>query len=377
MINLLDIKVLFIAHDSSLYGANQSLVNMISSLENKTIDITVLVPNNGPICQVLEGLGVQFHIINYRSEIFGSNKSLIQKTLNILRFFYKIIVNYFALNRLNRLNKSNKFDIIHSNSSVISIGEKFARMNNIRHIWHLREYIDLDHKANVYGGMNRYKNKIQNSDQIICITRGIAHHFGVENNAFVLRDAVRKNSERVYKEKTDNYFLFCGSLQEGKGIEIALKAFNLLDNKSIRLLIAGTGNLQYETYLKEIVNTYNNKSNIEFLGFRDDIDLLMYNAKAFLMCSENEALGRVTPEAMLNFCPVIGFNNAGTADIITDHKTGLLFNDTEHLVSIMTSILQNGINLNPIRIDAYNYAKEHFLEDSFGIKLFDFYKSLN
>ncbi len=61
----------------------------------------------------------------------------------------------------------------------------------------------------------------------------------------------------------------------------------------------------------------------------------MSRAIAFLMCSENEGLGRVSIEAMFYGCLVIGRNSGGTKDFVFDGKTGLLFNDMDGCVSAM------------------------------------------
>lgn len=44
-----------------------------------------------------------------------------------------------------------------------------------------------------------------------------------------------------------------------------------------------------------------------------------------VIASRYEAFGRITIEAMLNELPVIGANSAGTAELITDGVTGLLY----------------------------------------------------
>lgn len=213
-------KILFIAHDSSLYGANQSLVNMISSLKDKPYDISVALPNSGPISKYFDDLKITYYILNYRNEIFGKNFTINDLILNKLRFYYKIYKNYFALREFEKLHTLHKFDFVHSNSSVVAIGELFAKKNRIKHIWHIREYIDLDHKANVYGGILNYKLRIQNSDEVVCITKDIAAHFEIKSKAFILRDAVRKKTLRTYKESKSDYFLFCGSLQKEKVLKL-------------------------------------------------------------------------------------------------------------------------------------------------------------
>jgi glycosyltransferase involved in cell wall biosynthesis len=114
-----------------------------------------------------------------------------------------------------------------------------------------------------------------------------------------------------------------------------------------------------------------------FLGFRNDIDFLMARANAFLMCSRNEALGRVTIEAMLNFCLVFGYNDSGTSEIIEHEVTGFLYSEKSELVSLMNKSIKNISSFNNIVHKAYTFATSNFLEKDFGIKLFEFYKKLN
>jgi glycosyltransferase involved in cell wall biosynthesis len=371
-------NILFIAHDSSPFGANQSLINMISSIKDDKISYTVVFPDRGLICKQFDELGIEYHIVRFKAELCDFNGGIKNFILNKLRYFYKSIINVFALIELDRLVGLYDINIVHSNSSVIAIGEKLARSCRLRHIWHLREYIDLDHNLGVIGGIENYKKKIQNSDKIICISKGIAKHFGVQDNAFVLYNAVRKKGSCFQQKNKSNYFFFCGSLVKNKGIEEAIDAFCQVFkyNNNLKLLVAGNGSFEYEAYLKKKVNELNLQNNVEFLGFREDIDELMVNALAFLMCSKYEALGRVTIEAMLNCCLVIGFNNAGTAEIIENGKTGLLYQDCSELVNWMKFSITGEVNLDVIRKNAYNYACMNFLEEKFGNKLINYYTDL-
>jgi glycosyltransferase involved in cell wall biosynthesis len=57
----------------------------------------------------------------------------------------------------------------------------------------------------------------------------------------------------------------------------------------------------------------------------------MYKADVVLMCSRWEAFGRATVEAMLAGKPVIGTaNSGGTAELIQDGITGLLYKAGDH-----------------------------------------------
>ena len=48
------------------------------------------------------------------------------------------------------------------------------------------------------------------------------------------------------------------------------------------------------------------------------------------MCSQSEAFGRVTVEAMMSGCLVIGANAGGTMELISDNVTGLLYTSGDY-----------------------------------------------
>lgn len=368
--------ILFVAHDTSLFGANQSLLNMISSIkENKDITLRVVVPDNGEICSLLDKADVLYDVIKFKQQCFIPGKGVKNNVLNILRRVNNLVLNTLAVIRLRGIVKKYNINIIHSNSGVVAVGETLAKQMGICHVWHLREYIDLDHGLDIFGGFEKYKDRIRKSGNIICISKGIARHFNVGSNAIVLYNAVRKDQKSILKDKAD-YFLFCGSLVKNKGIEEALHAFSFFFkvNDNYKLRIAGTALPDYEEYLKALVTKLGISNAVEFLGFREDTDHLLANAQALLMCSFNEALGRVTIEAMLNFCLVIGFDNAGTSELINDGKNGLLFKNSEALISRMTALVNNDIDgVDEMRQNAYNFANANFLEQHFADKLIRYY----
>ncbi|PZR19820.1 MAG: hypothetical protein DI539_12695 [Flavobacterium psychrophilum] len=371
-------NILFITHDTLLYGANQSLINMVSSLRDLGVSVKVIVPDRGPICDYFDEEQIDYSVVRYKTELKDPRKSIKSRFLNFLRFINTGIKNKIALKELQKIVRLHNITIVHSNSGVVGIGEELAKKENIRHIWHLREYIDLDHGLDVFGGMQKYKERIKKSDKVICISKGILKYFGVDDNSVVLYNSVRKVANSFKPETKSNYFLFCGSLVKNKGIEEAIQAFyNVYQHKNtLALWIAGSAEHAYDAYLKKMVLDLKLEKNVKFLGFRKDTDELMSNALALLMCSKNEALGRVTIEAMLNSCIVIGFNNAGTAELINDGQTGLLYNNTQGLANRMLEVINDtNNNLEMIRLNAYNYACANFLEKQYGIDLINYYDS--
>jgi glycosyltransferase involved in cell wall biosynthesis len=372
-------RILFIANDAGKYGANQSLINILSSLKEKNIFVTVVFPVRGGICEIFEEKGWDYYIVNYRTELCSKSNGYIGLVKNALRSYKKSYINSNALKVLCDVVKDNNINIIHSNSSVVSIGVDLAKRMKIHHVWHLREYIHPNFEMYVFGGLEKYKQKIKNTNNIICITKGVAYCFDVEKQAYILNDAVRKEVMYTKPISKSKYFLFCGSIVKNKGIEEAIEAFHkiFMKHPNYKLIIVGEGASDYEIYLKEKVKFLGIDENVEFLGFRKDVDDLMVKATAFLMCSRNEALGRVTIEAMMNFCLVIGYNESGTAEIIEHKKTGLLYKSQEELVTYMNDIIVNYEFFDDVLDNAYKFALDGFLERKFGDCLLNYYESLN
>jgi glycosyltransferase involved in cell wall biosynthesis len=372
----LEKRILFIAHDSNTYGANQSLLNMVSVLKSNEIYFLIVVPSKGEICSYFDEFGYNYSVVNYKSELCNSSANFLLKFKNKVSLLRKNIINYFALKKLNTLVLSNNINVIHSNSAIVKIGFDLAKYNKIRHIWHLRELIHPNYNLFVFGGLDKYKKIIRHSDKIICVSKSVAESYNVIQKCFILKDAVRKNPKYKSPIEKEKYFLFCGTLHKNKGIEEAIMAFYdvFLINKSYKLLLVGSGDANYVTFLKNKVFNIGLKNNVVFLGFRNDIDCLMARANAFLMCSRNEALGRVTIEAMLNFCLVFGYNDTGTSEIIEHESTGFLYNEKSELVSLMNKSIENISSFNNIVNKAYMFASSNFLEKDYGIKLIEFYK---
>lgn len=375
----MDKKILFIAHDGGVYGANQSLINIVSGLISNGIFVLVVFPVKGSICDIFDTNKWDYIVVNYRTELKPKQNSYFDFIKNFLRKYYTKWINLFALFKLIKIVNKFNINIIHSNSSVVSIGYNLSKIKSINHVWHLREYIHPNYDLFVYDGLEKYKNKVKNSKNKICITKGVANEFGLEHKAFILKDAVRKKPKFTKPVIKSNYFLFCGALKKSKGIEEAINVFYklFLVNKSIKLLIVGEGNEEYEFYLKNKINDLGLINNVNFLGFRKDVDELMSKAIALLMCSRNEALGRVTIEAMINFCIVFGYNDSGTSEIIEHGKTGLLYNSEDELYNYMLRIINFPNEFMEITNLAYNYALDNFLEDKFSQKLIDYYENLN
>ncbi|HBT4574189.1 TPA: glycosyltransferase family 4 protein, partial [Klebsiella pneumoniae] len=116
-------------------------------------------------------------------------------------------------------------------------------------------------------------------------------------------------------------FGFLGRVEESKGIELLLKEYAKLDTNKYLLRIAGVGEKEYITSL---VRTYKNVS-IQFEGKVDIKNFLPGIDYLIVPSLWNEPMGRVVIESYSYGKPVIGSSRGGIKEIISNNKTGFLF----------------------------------------------------
>lgn len=166
-----------------------------------------------------------------------------------------------------------------------------------------------------------------------------------------------KESEPTNKEvQTRSYFLSLGRLVRGKGLDIIIAACNDINAP---LKIAGSGPILGE--LKKMAG-----KSVEFLGPVSDQERarLYSNAKAFIVCSEDEDFGITGIEAMAAGTPVISIAAGGYLETVIKGKTGEFFDGS---VKDLTKVLENfdpkKYREEDCRKQAEKFSKERFKKE--------------
>lgn len=374
-------RILFITADASLYGSNRSLLNLLCSLQLKTGDYIVMTPAYGEFNKELDKLSIKNIVVRYGWECAFKSDKFYSETKFFLSNTKNYLINFIAKRKIADIVKRNNINIIHSNSSVISIGFEVAKKTGIKHVWHIREFITLDHGLTLFKDEEQYLKKIHESDAIICVSNSLANYFKVTGKGSIIYNAVAPKSEIADPVDKENYFLFCGAFTRNKGLHKALMAFADIceADKKVRLKIAGsfTRHNEYYFYILSLVEELKLSDRIDFLGYRKDARNLMNKTLGLLVCSEHEGMGRVTAEAMLFNCLVIGYDDkAGTSELITPNKTGLLFETKEELVLAMRYAMDEKSEVDHIIKQAKAFAVNNFTEEVFRSKMLSVYESL-
>jgi len=360
-------RVLYISHEGDAYGGStMSLINMINALEDD-IQPWVVIPKRGKVERLFQKKGINYIVVSFK--INYTNRKGLKKAIYYLpRLFIDFFINRRSVNKICSSFKSISIDVVHSNSSVVGIGRSVAKKMRAKFVWHIREYLDLHFGFTPIIGWSKFIRTLKKSDMIICVSHGIKTHYKLDETpqAHVVFNAVmNKNGGLESSDIKGNYFLFVGNISKNKGIEDALHAFSkIADEKPhFRLKIAGTVKQNYFQELKILAENLEVFDKIDFLGFTEDLAYLMNQANALLMCSKNEAFGRVTVEAMFNSCLVIGYNNAGTKEIIQNGQVGLLYNDISELEQNMRWVIENSVRVGQIEKTARLFAQNNFSEE--------------
>ncbi|KIP87245.1 hypothetical protein SN15_02675 [Stenotrophomonas maltophilia] len=376
-------KVLYIVEGPAPYGANRSLLSLIDYGLSRGIEPLVVGSRRGPFSEWIEARGIPFRAIGHRFSIYPRAHTLLRKLFFLPIFIGFRIINLIALFRLASICRKFKPDVIHTNIGPVSLGHLASKMLGIAHIWHLREYQDLDFGMKFFPSKPYFQRLIASSTHVICVTDAIAEHFGRPGNATVINNGVAPRDAAVLKLPKSDHFLFVGRLEPAKQASKVIRAYIEYAKTSehpLRLLLAGDGDTNYINSLKELASRVPSGACIEFLGFRNDTSTLMQGARALIVASDNEGFGRITAEAMFNGCLVIGKASGGTADILDADQPrplGLLFDTQSELSLRLSESAEMDLAEYEFRVlKAQQKAMAYYSTELYGKKILEIYASL-
>ncbi|RCJ25520.1 hypothetical protein A6770_27695 [Nostoc minutum NIES-26] len=383
------LKVVFITHYVNLYGANRSLLNLIDGLKHYNVEPFVVAPSEGKISDALRTRNVQFatipiqYWVGSRTDENHSGNNLYQTALYRREATKRLYKNLKILPSLKNQLQAWNVDIVYTNSSVTPVGALVARMLKIPHVWHLREFIDIDYNFHHDWGKTIFNYFLSQADAQIAISESIRSHFisglspervhviynGIASIAdfdrfFKIRNSIISN-DKPYT------FALIGLIHPNKGQDVAIKALSILVKyfSQVRLLIVGHGD---NTKLKKLAEDLGVANKVEFWGHVDDPYKAYLASDVVLMCSKNEGMGRVTVEAMSACRPVIGYDNAGTSEIIQHEYTGMLYQGGhEELAICMRRFVENPAWAKQLGENAWHVARKEYSIEMYSKRIYE------
>lgn len=358
-------KILFLSHYSAMLGANRSLFSLISGLKEKGVEVMVWCPKEGHFPEALREENIPIRILNYENWA----DSFLFPGYWLLP--YRYLKNKVIFKRLVGEAKGYNPDIIHTNSSLLPIGAYLADELQLPHVWHIRELVYLQFNMRYFPGDAHFHKWLKKATIVIVISEWVKKEI-IGNKSLphkliyngVLSEQQLAQTPTTEPINKDTFtFLMIGMLHPKKNQILGLKAFQLLADEfpQARLLIVGKGRRFYEQKLRSFTKKHGLENQVEFAGYQHNPKISFEQSDVVLMCSKNEAMGRVTVEALAYGKPVIGNNSGATPELIDHGVDGFLFkNGPEEMAAHMRHFLRSPEQAKSMGAKGYEKAQQQF-----------------
>ena len=276
--------------------------------------------------------------------------------------------NLKAYRKLKDLIDSSRYDIILCNTPMGGVltrlaarkaRKKGAKVFYTAHGFHFYKGAPIKNWL-LYYPMEKYLAR--HTDKIITITEEDylmavrklnakvfrIHGVGVDSSRYFPVSEEEKMSMRKEMGYTSGTFLILctGELNRNKNQSTVIKAVAevVKAGQNVKLLLAGNGPMEEE--LKKLARTLDIDKNVDFLGYRTDLDKYVKISDIVVSASFREGLGLNIVEAMLCGKPVLASVNRGHRELVKEGKTGFLIQlEDVQLFPQKINLLRNDISL--------------------------------
>ncbi|MEW6401032.1 MAG: glycosyltransferase family 4 protein [Chloroflexota bacterium] len=171
-------------------------------------------------------------------------------------------------------------------------------------------------------------------------------HTGLDNKHY-LNDGEQQSPQ--HQDQNLN-LLYAGRIYPEKGIDTVIEAMIKLvhgqGKRDIRLSLAGSGSVEYENHLRQLVDQAGLTDHVVFLGWRPPAEMpeLLRRFDVLVVPSIwPEPFSRSVLEGMISGLVVVAARTGGTPEIIGDGENGLLFmpSDPEDLAKKIAHLVDD------------------------------------
>jgi glycosyltransferase involved in cell wall biosynthesis len=164
------------------------------------------------------------------------------------------------------------------------------------------------------------------------------------------------------------YLLSVGRLVKDKGLIELINVFGRLENKipNLKLILLGSYENDLDPLPSNILSIIETNKNIVQVSWSDHVEYYMKLANLLVFPSHREGLPAVLMESGAMQLPVICSNIPGNTDVITDNKTGLLFEckSEEQLQEKIEFALTHPEKMKQMAIDLHEEIKLNFTQEN-------------
>ncbi len=349
--------ILYIITQSELGGAQKYVFDLTKNLQNE-FNVTIAVGEQGKKGELINKLkqkNIKYYIIPHLKRAISP------------------IDDFLALIEIIKLIKKIKPDIIHLNSSKISIlgsiASIFSKSKIIytAHGWVFNEPMPKWKKL-FYKYSEKFtalfKNKIicvSEFDKQIAIKEKICNpkklitiHNGIKQINFLSKQEAR---QKLFRNNQDSKLIIgtIANLYKTKGLEYLIQSIKILTSNfqfPIITIIIGEG--KERKNLQNLINQLNLKNSIILTGKINNASELLKAFDIYVCPSVKEGLSYTLIEAMQAELPIVATNVGGNSELIINNKTGILIKpqNQQELTNAINYLIKNKQSSNELMLNA-------------------------
>ena len=323
-------RVIFVDHVARLSGGEIALLRLLPVLAGE-VDVHVVLGEEGPLVERLRARGISVEVLPLAPAL----RDLRKDTLRPRRFDPMAaarVAPYVV--RLARRMRARRGDLVHTNSLKAALyGGAAGRLARVPVVWHLRDRIADDYLPHsavmlVRAAARVLPTAIVANSQATLDTLPTVRPSRVVYNPIV-PDAVDRHATAAGSSGPLTTVGIVGRLAPWKGQHVFLDAFaEAFRGTPVRGRVIGSalfGEDAYEQRLKEQAERLGIASQIEFLGFRENVQVELGELDVLVHSSViPEPFGQAVLEGMAAGIPVVATNAGGPAELITNGRDGIL-----------------------------------------------------
>lgn len=347
------------------------------------------VTSAGTLARDLEAAGVTVHDGRAPIQVHPLRES--RPLWRVARFGLEQVRRWYATPRaereIARIVADCGIELVAISSGAITSGARAARKAGVGLVWHVREFMQEDHGLDQYPWAHTYE-RMDDADCLVCVSRAVADKMarvcpharvevvynGIDTEAFCADGRVARADGEPLR------LMFSGGISESKGTFLLLDALGLLGTDLPCVLdvfgAAGAGANSEAAFEARVVEL-GLGGRVAYRGMTRAIADEYRRHDVLVVASRAEAFGRVTAEAMLCGCAVVGSNAGGTPELLTEDR-GYLFEpgDAESLARALMQVVEDPDECAARTARGLAFAREHFSVDAYVDRVEEIYRSV-
>jgi glycosyltransferase involved in cell wall biosynthesis len=348
---------------------------------------------------------VELHIVTL-SPYVNKDYRFIQNHIHfhVLKRFYRIPILNLGLPRYVPLDVVTlwQFDRIKLDNELKRINPDLTHIHGTEGIYGISNYsLKKAHLVTIQGISNLYNNELPKSSSYpyLLLEKSIIRKYKYFGNRtdfgkeFIL--SINKNAEFIFTPESINQIffdyntikdskslIFIGDIIERKGVDILIKALELIKKefKEIKLNVVGTGNENYISELKKLAKDSGVDRNINWLGYKTNIEIkeLFKLSSIFVFPTLIDNSPNSLLEAMASGLICIASETGGIPSIIKNKMNGYLFQkkDYKRLAELVISVINNFSQNIKVSKNAIDFSKSYCRPDYVFYKTVEVYNEI-